>query len=89
MLLPCVVFRTEGADRSIIFRPPYSVFIDDNSSLDFFPLAIPQVMVEHINCFFYSVIISESERDEISTINLEAAKSFHNVSSIVVALARF
>ena len=38
------------------------------------PLSIPQVMVEYIKCFFYSVLISESERDEISTINFEAAQ---------------
>ena len=40
-------------------------------------------MVEHINCFFYSVIISESERDEISTINFEEAQ-IHFLSNVFV-----
>ena len=49
------------------------------------PLSIPQVMVEHINCFFYSVLISESERDELSTINFEAAQ-IHFLSKVFVTL---
>ena len=40
-------------------------------------------MVEHINCFFYSVIISESERDEISTINFEEVQ-IHFLSNVFV-----
>ena len=41
------------------------------------------VLVKHINCFFYSVIISESERDEISTINFEEAQ-IHFLSNVFV-----